>query len=128
MSWPDSPSTLAAVGRRRATLAMAGARCRNTAGVVLSQGGLPLPHKASVTPKIRLTPRTEKGVEGRVCRRDPGFGRHFVPAVGAAVGFFKPFLDAMIAKDMLAFGQPEWGLIDALGCLDAKLIVADHAG
>lgn len=56
-----------------------------------------------------------------------GFRRHLVSAIRAAVRLFKPLLDAVITKDMLAPWQPEWGLINALGIAHAELVVADHA-
>lgn len=52
----------------------------------------------------------------------------FIPAVGAAVRFFKPLLNAMISKDVLALWQPQRVFTDAFGSLDSIVVIADHAG
>lgn len=48
-----------------------------------------------------------------------------VAAIRAAVGVLEPLLDAVVAKHVLAPGEAEGGLVDSLGTLDAKVVVAD---
>ena len=51
--------------------------------------------------------------------------RYLVAAVGAAVGFFKPLLDAVVAKNMLAPRQAERSFDNALRASLAEVVVAD---
>ena len=51
-----------------------------------------------------------------------------VPAVRATIGIFKPLEDAVVAENVLAFGQTQRMLIDALWTGDTKVIIANYAG
>jgi hypothetical protein len=53
--------------------------------------------------------------------------RHLIAAIGAAVRLFEPFLDAVIAKDVLALRETQWGFVDTLGADNTEVIIADHA-
>ena len=53
---------------------------------------------------------------------------NLVSAVGTAVRLLEPLLDAVLAEDVLAVGQAEGRLLDALGIGDAELVITDHAG
>lgn len=50
-----------------------------------------------------------------------------VSTVWTAIRVLKPFLDAMITKNMPAFGQPKRGFFNTLGSFYAIVIVADDA-
>jgi hypothetical protein len=50
-----------------------------------------------------------------------------IPAIRAGIVFLKPFLDAVVTKNVLALGQSQRSLLDALWSFDAKVIVADDA-
>jgi hypothetical protein len=50
-----------------------------------------------------------------------------VSTIGTAIRVFKPFLDAMVTKNMSAFRQAKGGFVDTLGSLYTIVIVADDA-
>lgn len=53
--------------------------------------------------------------------------RNLVAAVGTAVRFFKPFLDAVVAKNMLTLGETQRCFDHALRALLTEVVVADDA-
>jgi hypothetical protein len=74
-----------------------------------------------------MPPGTNILLKGTMIHLSAWLSRHFGAAVRTAIRIFKPFLDAMIAEDMLAFWETQRGFVDALGSISSKIIVADDA-
>ena len=53
---------------------------------------------------------------------------HLVAAVWAGVRVLEPFLQAVLTEDVLALFETDCGFYLTVGVLDAKVVVADHAG
>lgn len=50
---------------------------------------------------------------------------NFVPTIRATIRLFKPFLDTVIAENVLALREAERVFLDALWICDTKLVIAD---
>jgi hypothetical protein len=55
------------------------------------------------------------------------FRMKLVSTVGTAIRVFEPFLDAMVTKNVSAFGQAKRGFFNTLRSLDTIVIIADNA-
>lgn len=53
--------------------------------------------------------------------------RNLIATVRTAVRLFEPFLDAVIAEDVLALRETQWCFVDTLRADNTEVIVADHA-
>lgn len=55
------------------------------------------------------------------------FRGNLIPAVRTAIGFLKPFLNAMIAEDVFTLGKSKRCFVDPLGVFDAELVITYYA-
>jgi len=92
--------------------------------------GYSLLHGLSLHP-VRVGRSTSSPAVGQVVSECFGIGHgrrfrvNFVPTIRATIRLFKPFLDTVIAENVLALREAERVFLDALWICDTKLVIAD---